>query len=131
MCFEDLYTVNNVKHPTFCKATLERELIESNDGLSQCLTEASFFQFLNALRRLFATILRFCVLGDVRSLWDDHYNTLSKDYRRQYGSIERVQNMVLTDIMIFLQATGDDIDDFDLPKINQNFDLEFGVFREV
>ncbi|CAH1420675.1 unnamed protein product [Lactuca virosa] len=130
-CFEDLYTVNNVKHPTFRKASLERGLIESDDGLSQCLIEASFFQFPNALRRLFATILSFCAPGDVRRLWDDHYNALSENYRQQYGSVERVQNMVLTDIMIFLQSMGDDIDDFDLPKINQNDDLEFGVFREV
>ena len=39
--------------------------------------------------------------------------------------------MVLTEIMVFLQSMGDRIDDFDLPKINQNVDLEFGVFREV
>ncbi|CAH1421261.1 unnamed protein product [Lactuca virosa] len=130
-CFEDLYTVNNIKYPTFRKAALERGLIESNDGLSQCLTEASLFQFPNALRRLFVTILSFCEPGDVRKLWHEHYNGLSEDYRRQYGSVERVQNMVLTKIMVFLQSMGDRIDDFDLPKINQNVDLEFGVFREV
>ncbi|CAH1440058.1 unnamed protein product [Lactuca virosa] len=130
-CFEDLYTVNNIKHPTFLKAALEKGLIESDDGLSQCITEASFFQFPNALRRLFATILVFCEPGDVRKLWNDHYNALSEDYRRQYGSIERVQNMVLTDIMVFLQSMGDDIDNFDIPKIDQNVDLEFGVFHEV
>ncbi|CAH1427111.1 unnamed protein product [Lactuca virosa] len=130
-CFEDLYTVNNIKYPTFRKAALERGLIESDDDLSQCLTDASLFQFLNALRRLFATILSFCEPGDVRKLWHEHYNGLSEDYRRQYGSVERVQNMVLTEIMVFLQSMGDRIDDFDLPKINQNVDLEFGVFREV
>ncbi|CAH1427950.1 unnamed protein product [Lactuca virosa] len=130
-CFEDLYTVNNVQHPTFRKATLERGLIESDDGLSQYLTEASLFQAPIALRRMFATILTFCEPGDVRKIWDDHYNDLSEDYRRQYGSIERVQNMVLTDIKIFLQSMSDNIDCFDLPKINENVDLEFGVFREV
>ncbi|XP_023763602.1 uncharacterized protein LOC111912091 [Lactuca sativa] len=72
------------------------------------------FLFPNALRRLFATILTFCEPGDVRKLWDDHYNAISEDYRRQYGSVERVQNMVLTDIMI-----------------NGNVDLESGVFCEV
>ncbi|CAH1432688.1 unnamed protein product [Lactuca virosa] len=130
-CFEDLYTVNNVKHPTFRKAALERGLIESDDGLSQCLTEASLFQFPNALRRLFATILTFCEPGDVRKLWYDHYNALSEDYRRQYESVERVQNMVLTDIKVFLQSMSDNIDDFDLLKINENVNLESGVFREV
>ncbi|CAH1447481.1 unnamed protein product [Lactuca virosa] len=93
--------------------------------------KASLFQFPNALRRLLATILSFCEPGDVRRLWHDYYNGISEDYRRQYGSVERVQNMVLTEIMVFLQSMGDRIDDFDLPKINQNVDLEFGVFCEV
>ncbi|CAH1437702.1 unnamed protein product [Lactuca virosa] len=130
-CFEDLYTVNNVQHPTFRKAALERGLIESDDGLSQCLTEAYLFQAPNALRRLFATILTFCEPEDVRKLWDDHYNALLEDYRRQYGSVDRVQNMVLADIKVFLQSMSDNIDGFDLPKINENVDLESGVFREV
>ncbi|CAI9278153.1 unnamed protein product [Lactuca saligna] len=92
--------------------------------------EASFFQFPTALRRLLASILVFCELGDVHNLWNDDYNVLSEDYRRQYGSIKRVQNMVLTDIMVFLQPMGDDINEFDIPKIDQNVDLEFGVFYE-
>ncbi|CAI9284100.1 unnamed protein product [Lactuca saligna] len=130
-CFQDLYTINNVQHPTFQKATLERGLIESDDGLSQCLTEVSLFQALIALRMMFATILNFCEPGDVCRLWDDHYNALSEDYRQQYGSIERVQNMVLINIKIFLQSMNDNIDCFDLLKINENVDLESGVFREV
>ena len=55
-CFEDLYTANGVLHPTFRKAALERGLIETDDNLSQCLVEASLFQFPSALRRLFAML---------------------------------------------------------------------------
>ncbi|CAI9298842.1 unnamed protein product [Lactuca saligna] len=89
-CFEDLYTVNNVKHPTFRKAALERGLKEPDDGLSQCLVETCFFRFPNVVRRLFAMILSFCAPRDVHRLWDDHYNALTEDYRRQYKSVERV-----------------------------------------
>ncbi|XP_023748017.1 uncharacterized protein LOC111896240 [Lactuca sativa] len=80
--FEDLYTANGVLHPTFRKAALERGLIETDDNLSQCLVEASLFQFPSALRRLFTTMLIFCEPRNVCKLWDDHYDSLSEDYRK-------------------------------------------------
>nr|KAJ0200924.1 hypothetical protein LSAT_V11C600309890 [Lactuca sativa] len=80
--FEDIYTTNGVLHPTFQNVALERGLIETDDNLSQCLAEASLFQFPNALRRLFATILIFCEPGDVRKLWCDHYDPFYENYRR-------------------------------------------------
>ncbi|XP_023771820.1 uncharacterized protein LOC111920477 [Lactuca sativa] len=130
-CFEDLYTVNDVRHPTFRKAALERGLIETDDSLSECLAEASLFQFPSSLRRLFATILVFCDPGDVRKLWNSHYNALSEDYRRQYDNVERVQNMVLTYINIFLQSMSNKLENFDLPAINTELNLQSGVFCEV
>lgn len=130
-CFEDLYTTNGVLHSTFRQAALERGLIEKDNSLSPCLSEASVFQFPNALRRLFATILIFCEPGDVRKLWDEHHDSLSEDYRRHYESVELVQNIVLKDITVFLQSMGSNLKDFDLPKINTNINLESGGHREV
>ncbi|KAL4564581.1 hypothetical protein LXL04_028645 [Taraxacum kok-saghyz] len=95
---------NNELYPTFRKAAVERGLVETDDNLSQCLTEASLFRFPAALRRLFATILIYCEPGDVRKLWDEHYNSLSEDYSRQCESYERVKTMVLVDIGVFLQS---------------------------
>lgn len=92
---------------------------------------ASIFQFPGALRRLFATILVFCEPGDVSKLWDDHYEALSEDYRRTCGSIERVKQLVLTNIKYFLQSMGKNIQNFDLPELNEDLDLEGGGFREV
>ncbi|XP_024982867.1 uncharacterized protein LOC112519115 [Cynara cardunculus var. scolymus] len=129
--FKDLFTVNDILHPTFRKAALERGLIETDDNLSQCLAKASLFQFPKALRRLFATILIYCEPGDVRKLWDEHYDSLLEDYRRQCESIDRVRNMVLSDITSFLQSMGKNLDDFNLPKINVDTNLQFGSFREV
>ncbi|XP_052626500.1 uncharacterized protein LOC111912907 [Lactuca sativa] len=130
-CFEDLYRVNNILHPTFRKAATERGLIENDDNLSECLKEASLFQFPGALRRLFATILIFCEPGDVRKLWDDHFKSLSEDYRQQCESVERVQAMVLVDIRIVLQSMGKDLGDFDLPMLNTTINLESAGYREV
>ncbi|XP_022008025.1 uncharacterized protein LOC110907339 [Helianthus annuus] len=128
--FEDLCTVNGIKYTSFRRAALEVGLIENDNSLSQCLTEASLFQFPNALRRLFATIMIFCEPGDIRKLWNDHFDALSEDHRLQCESLERVQNMVLTDISVILQSMGKNIDDFDLPKITEH-NLQHPVQREV
>nr|KAJ0223153.1 hypothetical protein LSAT_V11C200065140 [Lactuca sativa] len=130
-CFEDLYTANGVLHPTFRKAALERGLIETDDNLSQYLEEASLFQFPSALRRLFATMLIFCEPGNVCKLWDDHYDSLSEDYRKQYGCAERVQNMVLIDIRVFLESMSKKLSDYDLPKVSEHIDLQSRGYREV
>ncbi|KAJ9561459.1 hypothetical protein OSB04_006619 [Centaurea solstitialis] len=129
--FEDLCTVNGMLHPTFRKAALERGLIEDDNSRSQCLVEASVFQFPNALRRLFATILIYCELGDVCKFWNDHYDSLSKDYKRQYDNLQRVQDMVLADIVVFLQSMGKDLNDFDLPTVDTNSNLQDVGSREV
>nr|KAJ0202268.1 hypothetical protein LSAT_V11C600309800 [Lactuca sativa] len=80
-CFEDIYTINGVLHPTFQNTALERGLIDTDDNLSQCLAEASLFQFPNTLRRLLATILIFCEPGDVQSLnpnWKFAYDEIMR-----------------------------------------------------
>ncbi|KAJ9562714.1 LOW QUALITY PROTEIN: hypothetical protein OSB04_007874 [Centaurea solstitialis] len=130
-CFEDLYTVNGVLHPTFRKAALERGLIETDDNVSHCLAEASVFQFPSALRRLFATILIYCEPGYVRKLWDEHYDSLSEDHTRHHGNVEVARDMVLKDIALFLQSMGKNLNDFDLPSLNVATTLESRGFREV
>ncbi|PWA63411.1 ATP-dependent DNA helicase PIF1 [Artemisia annua] len=129
--WKDLYTVGHVLYHTFRRAALERGLIENDDALSTCLGEGSLFQFPPALRRLFATLLMFCEPGDVRKLWDDHYESFSEDYRRLYENVEVARNMVLKDIKVFLQSMGKDLDGFDLPKLNIDVSLESGVVREL
>ena len=128
--FEHLRTLNGVTHPTFRRAALEHGLIENDDSLSQCLTEASLFQFPGSLRRLFATIMVFCEPGDIRRLWDEHFDSLSEDYRLHCHNAERVQNMVLTDIRVFLQSMGKHVRDFDLPDITQE-NVQHASSREV
>ncbi|KAI3795463.1 hypothetical protein L1987_38118 [Smallanthus sonchifolius] len=129
--FEDLCTVDGVNHTTFRKAALEMGLIENDKSLSQCLAEASLFQFPNALRRLFATIMIFCEPGDVRKLWNDHFDSLSEDHRLHCQSVERVRNMVLTEIRVFLQSMGKNLHDFDLPNITKDVNLRNVGHREV
>lgn len=83
------------------------------------------------LRRLFATLLIFCEPGDVRKLWNDHYDSLSEDYTLHCASVERVQNMVLTDISSILQSMGKRLSDFDLPNITADVSLGSFGCREL
>nr|GEV14041.1 ATP-dependent DNA helicase PIF1 [Tanacetum cinerariifolium]GEX52253.1 ATP-dependent DNA helicase PIF1 [Tanacetum cinerariifolium] len=64
-----------------------------------------------------AALERGLIKRDVRKLWDNHYESLSEDYTLNCASVERVQNMVLTDISALLQSMGRSISDFDLPNI--------------
>ncbi|GKC93343.1 ATP-dependent DNA helicase PIF1, partial [Tanacetum coccineum] len=88
--FYFLYTVNGVLYSIFQKAALVRGLIENDESLSLCLSEATLFSFSPTLWRLFATILTFCSLGDVRKLWDDHYEALSEDYRYRKAAYDEI-----------------------------------------
>lgn len=78
--FEDLRTVDGVLCPSFREAAERRGLVEADNTLNECLTEAELFQMPSSLRRLFATILVFCEASDVRGLWDKHLGAMSEDY---------------------------------------------------
>ncbi|GKB78924.1 hypothetical protein Tco_0945819 [Tanacetum coccineum] len=115
--FDYIYTVNDVLYTTFHRAALERGLIKSDDYIHACLCESSTHKLPDPVRRLVTTLLIFCDVGHVQKLWDDHYKSLSEDYRLNCASVERVQNMVITDISTILQSMGKSLSDFDLPNI--------------
>ncbi|CAH1436505.1 unnamed protein product [Lactuca virosa] len=133
------YFLKLVKNQPITRASYDKDvrhlefepLLSTDDNLSQCLVEASLFQFPSTLRRLFATMLIFCEPGNVRKLWDDYYDSLSEDYRKQYGCVERVQNMVLIDIRVFLESMSKKLSDYDLPNVSSHIDLQSRGYREV
>ncbi|XP_010239124.1 ATP-dependent DNA helicase PIF1-like [Brachypodium distachyon] len=84
--FEDMQTVDVVLCETLREAAEKRGLIEADNALDECLTEAEQFAMPSSLRRLFATILVFCEPGDPRGLWDRHLEGMSEDYRQYITS---------------------------------------------
>nr|XP_040249315.1 uncharacterized protein LOC120966826 [Aegilops tauschii subsp. strangulata] len=129
--FDDLLTVDDVLCGSFREAAERLGLIEADNTLDNCLTEAEQWAMPCSLRRLFATILVHCELGDVRGLWDRHLDPMSDDYRRSRTSPIEVEQMVLLDIRGMLQSMGKDIVDFALPSIDDAFDPTEGEAREV
>jgi hypothetical protein len=129
--FEDLRTVEGVVFSTFREAAERRGLIEADDSISDSLTEAATFQMPSALRRLFATVLAFCEVTNVRALWDKHLEAMSDDFRRAGISNEAVEQMVLKDIGDLLYSMGKDIMTFDLPDLLDIGDLKCLGQREL
>ncbi|XP_062219102.1 uncharacterized protein LOC133918956 [Phragmites australis] len=129
--FDDLRKVYGKILPTFCEATERRGLIEADNTLDKCLTEAELFQMPPSLRRLFATILVFCEPSDVRGLWNKHLEAMSEDYRHINPCTFATQQMVLIDIRNMLQSMGKDIRSFPLPEIDEAHDTANGVPREI
>ncbi|XP_062191291.1 uncharacterized protein LOC133895118 [Phragmites australis] len=129
--YDDLRMVDGVILPTFREAAERRGLIEADNTLDECLTEAELFQMPPSLRRLFATILVFCEPSDVRGLWQKHLEAMSEDYRRNNICIVAVEQMVLIDIRNMLQSMGKDIRSFPLPEIDETHDTASGVPREI
>lgn len=129
--YEDLRTVEGEILPSFCEAVERRGLIEADNTLDECLTEAKTFEMPLALRRLFATILVFCEPSDVRGLWNKHVEAMSEDYQRKMQPMQIVQQMVLIDIRNMLQSMGKDITSFPLPHIDEAHDLSSEVPREI
>ncbi|XP_020177709.3 uncharacterized protein [Aegilops tauschii subsp. strangulata] len=129
--FEDLLTVDGMVCGSFREAAERLGLIEADNTLDDCLTEAEQWAMPCSLRRLFATILVHCEPGDVRGLWDRHLEPMSDDYRRTRTSPTEVEQMVLLDIRGMLQSMGKDIIDFALPTIDDVFDPTEGEAREI
>ncbi|XP_071684932.1 uncharacterized protein [Lolium perenne] len=129
--FEDLRTVDGFVCPSFREAAERRGLVEADNTIDECLTEAELFQMPSSLRRLFATILVFCEPSDVRGLWDRHFEAMSDDYRRSQTCPRAIEQMVLHDVRNMLQSMGKDIESFPLPQIDQSYDTMGGEVREI
>ena len=116
--FENLRTVAGIMYPTFRETCEKRGLIERDQTIDDCLSEATTFQMPAALRRLFATILVFCEATNICGLWDKHKESFFEDYSRNNPNTTAVEQMVLRDIRDLIQSMGKDIRNYDLPKLN-------------
>ena len=109
-------TVNGITYPTFKQATEQRGLLENDNSIRQCLLEARDIRMPSALRRLFATILVFCLPTGVRELWNEFYLYMSEDYPSTFVTTEtRCTNKLLNDLEVLLLQHGKHITEYNLP----------------
>jgi hypothetical protein len=123
--------VDGIVQPTFCEAAERRGLIEEDNTLDECLTEACTFQMPSSLRRLFTTILVFCEPSDVFALWQKHVHAMLEDYQQNSPSSDIATQMVLIGIRNMLQSMGKDFKTFPLPEIDEMYDDANGIPREI
>ncbi|CAG8722874.1 1668_t:CDS:2, partial [Cetraspora pellucida] len=80
---------------------------------------AAQFQMPYSLRRLFAIILVFGEPGDVRTLWNDNFISMSEDFvRNGVSSSQCLINAVLLHIKSILEQHHRKLDEFDLPTLD-------------
>jgi hypothetical protein len=66
----------------FREACEIRGFVQTDASLDRCLEEAVKWQMSYSLRRLFAIIMVFCEVSNIRYLWDKLFESMSEDYRR-------------------------------------------------
>ncbi|XP_056688781.1 uncharacterized protein [Spinacia oleracea] len=123
--FEHLRTVNGVIHPTFRAAAEALGLIENDESIRQCLSEACSVRMPTALRRLFATILIYCQPTGLRSLWDEFFPYMVEDYPTSNTTNNCVflTNKLLQDLDRLLRPLRKKISDYtELPSLPESTD---------
>jgi ATP-dependent DNA helicase PIF1 len=129
--FKELRTVKNVDYHTFHEAAEALGLIDGDSSWDDALKEATLWSMPSSIRRLFATILVFGELTNVRGLWDKHLEAMGEDYRHNNPCKKAVEQLMLIDVRDMLQSMGKDIRSFSLPLIDSSNDAAAGVPREI
>ncbi|KAE9187157.1 hypothetical protein PF005_g20559 [Phytophthora fragariae] len=124
--FEQLRTVDGVTYETYRQAALKLGYLEDDAEWVACMTEAAAFKKPYELRQLFATIIVYSQVSEVRQLWDQFYDDLSQDYARTYRALQGqekedlIQFKTLKSLHDLLQINGYAVADFDdLPQLHQ------------
>ncbi|XP_028121112.1 uncharacterized protein LOC114318414 [Camellia sinensis] len=121
--FDHLLMVNGIAYPTFKQAAEHHGLLEHDDSIRQCLLEAVTMHMPSTLRRLFVTILVYCMPTGVQSLWDEIYPYLIEDYISSNSMNNMyILNKTLQDINRLLLQHNKNISEYDLPEMTMNLD---------
>ncbi|RLN50525.1 hypothetical protein BBJ28_00025496, partial [Nothophytophthora sp. Chile5] len=90
-----------------------------------CMDEASAFKMPYQLRQLFATLLVYSMPNDVRAMWDQFYDELSRDFAYRHRDLEgqtrddMIKFQTLKSSQELLEVNGMAVSDFDLPQLSE------------
>lgn len=77
--FDDMKTVDNVKHKSFKEACYARGLLNGDSEWKQAMDEAAQYAYPSQLRHLFVTLLLYCELSSPCLLWEHCWRHLAED----------------------------------------------------
>ncbi|KAK0408315.1 hypothetical protein QR680_003886 [Steinernema hermaphroditum] len=115
--FEDLRTVDGIYYDTFVDAAKQLGLMTNEMEWQFAMQEACDTEDPINIRRLFASILIFCVPANPRQLWDQFKIDM---YDRRGSSDEQKEARALFHIRSILLHHNRELVDFDLPDINES-----------
>ncbi|XP_062519604.1 uncharacterized protein LOC134194679 [Corticium candelabrum] len=100
--YKDLRMVNQFKCATFRRACSIRGLLEDEGHWSATLEEAAVGHSPRILRNLFGTMIVTCGLGNPKSLWDKHKESLAEDILLEPRTLLQPSTHTVEDIVIRL-----------------------------
>ncbi|XP_075103706.1 uncharacterized protein LOC142178275 [Nicotiana tabacum] len=117
--YRDLLTVNGERCSSFRESVKKRGLLQSDNSLTKCMSEAASYQMPYSLRRLFAILLIYCNPTNPRQLWEQFEEHMSEDYSLLPNIHKRdIRYMVINKIKDILHSMGGDINEYHLiPEI--------------
>ncbi|XP_042479690.1 ATP-dependent DNA helicase pfh1-like [Macadamia integrifolia] len=113
-------SIDGIECSSFKEVVQKRGLLKSDNAISECLEDSAFFNMPIIVRKLFATILVYCEPGDVRKLWNNHYEALSEDIKKTSADSEYHTLETIRSVNSFLQSMGKSIKDYDFPQLKEN-----------
>ncbi|CAN1731989.1 ATP-dependent DNA helicase pif1 [Linum perenne] len=129
--FEEIKTVNGVTYESFKETCYALGFLADDNEWHDCLQEVSTWASGRKMRRIFATMLAFSQVSNVKDLWERNWELLSEDIlynqRRMLNRpnltlcVDEIKDICLLEIQKFLQDIGTSLENFQgmpLPRTN-------------
>ncbi|KAK9666496.1 hypothetical protein RND81_14G188700 [Saponaria officinalis] len=127
--FEEIRTVEGHTYKSYKEACSAMGLLNNDKEWHNALQEANQWAMPSQLRELFVTMLLFCEVTDVVTLWNNSYVMLSEDIERK----KRKLSYTLIEVDKVLMRYGKslkDINDMSLPQFEDVNGLENKLIRD-
>jgi len=113
--YQDLCKVDGNCCSTFREAAEKRGLLQCDNNLVECMSEATNYQMPYSLRRLFATLLVYCNPANPTELWKQFEDSMSEDFKILPNmNAKDIRFMALNHINDILHLMGRDINEYNL-----------------
>ena len=124
--YADIRTFENKVYDTFQEACEARGLLEGDHEWILLFDEAIISASAYQLRQLFVTVVLFCLVSNVRSLFDKYWLYFTDDIHRRLKNAlgnpnyivphEQLMNLLIQNLTQVFANSGGNINDYNLPK---------------
>ncbi len=124
--YADVRTHNDIVYATYREACEARGLLEGDSEWYLLFDEAILFASSHQLRQLFVTVVLYCSVTNVRSLFDKYWLYMTDDIHNKVKKTldnprcivpqEHLLNLLLSELAVVFGNSGGCIKDFNLPQ---------------